>query len=69
MSAVANNPVRTVLIPIVLAAAVAAVQAFADGETTRGIISAVRGALVLAGQEWARSQVTPTAKLTPPEEI
>ena len=56
-----TEPVRYVLIPIVLAAFAAAGQAFIDGATTRGIVVAVIGALVLAAQEYARAQVTPTA--------
>jgi hypothetical protein len=57
---VKSEPLRTVLWPVVLAALLAAGQAFLDGATTRGIITAVLAALVLAGQEYARRQVTPT---------
>lgn len=56
-----TEPLRAVLLPIVLAAAAASVQAFSTGADTRGIISAALGALVLAGQEYARSKVTPVA--------
>jgi hypothetical protein len=54
-----TEPIRTLLIPIVLAAFAAAGQAFIDGENTRGVIVAVIGALVLAAQEYARAHVTP----------
>ena len=54
-----SEPVRTVLLPIALAAFAAAAQAFLDGAPTRGIVTAVLGALVVAAQEYARSQVTP----------
>lgn len=57
-----TEPLRTVLIPVVLAAFAAAAQAFIDGATTRGIITAALGALVLAAQELARRYVTPTGR-------
>ena len=56
-----NEPIRTVLIPVALAAFVAAGQAFLAGADTRAIVTAGLGALIVAGQEWARSQVTPVA--------
>lgn len=58
-----TEPIRTVLIPIILACIAAAGQAFIDGATTRGIVTAVLGALVLAAQEVARRLVVPEAKL------
>lgn len=54
-----SQPVRTLLLPIVLAALVAAGQAFIAGADTRAILLAVIGALVLAAQEIARKLVTP----------
>ena len=54
-----SEPLRTVLLPIVLACLAAAGQAFLAGATLRGIVTAVIGALVLAAQEYARSRVTP----------
>lgn len=54
-----REPVRYILLPVVLACLAAAGQAFIDGENTRGILVAVIGALVLAAQELARSLVTP----------
>jgi nitrogen fixation-related uncharacterized protein len=59
---VKSEPLRAVLIPVALAAFAAAVQAYLDGADTRAIITAVLGALVLAGQELARRYVTPTGK-------
>ena len=57
-----SEPLRVVLLPIVLACVAAAGQAYATGADTRAIVTAVIGALVLAGQEYARRQVTPTGK-------
>lgn len=59
-----TEPIRTVLIPVVLAIVVAAGQAFIEGANTRGIILAVVGAVVAAAQEYARSKVVPLAKLS-----
>lgn len=59
-----GEPLRTVLLPIVLLAFAAAAQAFIDGATWRGVVTAALGVLVVAAQELARSKVTPTAKLT-----
>lgn len=56
-----SDPLRTTLLPIALAAFVAAAQAFIDGAEVRGIITAVLGALIVAAQELARSKVTPLA--------
>jgi hypothetical protein len=56
-----NEPIRTVMLPIALGAFVAAGQAFLNGADTRGIVTAVLGALVLAGQEYARAHVTPVS--------
>ncbi len=57
-----TEPLRTVLIPVALAAFVAAAQAFIDGADTRGVITAVLGALIVVAQELARAKVTPIAK-------
>lgn len=56
-----TEPIRTVLIPVALAAFVAAAQAFVDGADTRGIVTAVLGALVIVAQELGRKFVTPKA--------
>jgi hypothetical protein len=60
---VKTEPIRAVLVPIALAAFAAAAQAFLAGASTRGIITAALGVLVVAAQEYARSKVTPTARL------
>lgn len=63
-----TEPVRLYLVPIALAAFIAAAQAFIDGKDTRGIITAVLGALILVAQELARSKVVPEAKVVPAPE-
>lgn len=52
-----TEAVLVLLLPAFLTAAASAVQAFAAGEDTRGIISAGLAALIGAGQVLARSQV------------
>jgi hypothetical protein len=54
-----TEPIRTVLVPIVLGCLAAAGQAFVDGADTRAIILAVVGVLVAVAQEYARAHVTP----------
>jgi hypothetical protein len=54
-----TEPIRTVMLPIAAGAFAAAAQAFLDGASTRGIITAVLGVLIVAAQEYARSRVTP----------
>ena len=54
-----TEPLRLYLLPLALAAFVAAAQAFIDGANTRGIIVAVLGALIVVAQELARAKVTP----------
>lgn len=56
-----SQPIRTLLLPIVLGALIAAGQAFIAGADTRAVLLAVIGALVLAAQEFARRLVTPLA--------
>lgn len=59
-----SEPIRTLLLPIALGAFVAAAQAFIAGADTRGIITAVLGALIVAGQELGRKLVTPVPQPT-----
>lgn len=57
------EPVRLLLLPLALAALIAAAQAFVDGATTRGVVTAVLGALIAVLTPILRGLVTPEAKL------
>ena len=57
-----ENPVRWLLHPIALLAFCAAAQAWIDGATVRGIVTAVLGVLVAAATEAARRRVTPVER-------
>jgi hypothetical protein len=59
-----SEPIRTLLIPLALAAFVAAAQAFMAGADTRAIITAALGVLIVGAQEYGRSLVTPVPKPT-----
>jgi hypothetical protein len=54
-----TEPLRTIFLPLALAAFVAAAQAFLAGADTRGIIAAALGVLIVGAQELGRSLVSP----------